>query len=388
MAEFFVSTAMGLEEALAQEILECLPFCIDTRGRPRTGSDSVAWPEMSFHKGGVSLDLELEAGFQLNNWLKTANRILLRIAKFPAKSPTRLHERLKAIDIKSWIGSEPFELQIDAHECAVHNEKWIHRLATDFWPLVDRDAGPLRAQNHRLFLRGEKDEWVLSLDTSGEHLHKRGDRPKAGAAPLRETLAAATLRALVFGESRHELGRVTLMDPMAGTGSFLREGRSLYLPNLGRPYSYETLAKLPKIMKSEDFWKNLRSPWREEVLFGDLVGGEIDPEVFPILQKSPGVRSYSGDSLQRLSRSDWGVSESARLWMVLNPPYGERIKDLSWLSAFPDWARSMKPEKLAIWLPVSLEAKFLKLMAAEPAQRLSLSNGGIPCRVLIFSDFC
>lgn len=373
LAEFFISCALGLEEELAREVGEVLPFLIDTRGRPQT----VGLPEFVLHKGGLSLEMPEELGFQMNAWLKLANRILLRLSKFPAKSPTRLHERLKSVDIKSYLGEQVFELQIDTHECAVHNEKWIHRLATDFWPLADK-------ADQRQFLRGDKDEWVLSLDTSGEHLHKRGDRPRAGAAPLRETLVAATLRLMLKEESRAGLAEVALLDPMAGSGSFLREARNLYLPNLQRTYAFQSFGRLPKIMKSESFWKNLREPWREEPLFGDLIGGEIDESVYSILAASPGIRAYPGDSLQRLTRVEWGLPPDQRLWIVLNPPYGERIKDLSWMGAFPAWLKSMAPEKLALWLPVGLERSFVQQLGVTPASSISLSNGGIPCKVLLF----
>ena len=93
---FFASCALGAEDRLKGEIESFHPFCLDLEGRPTT----VGLQFIDVTPGGVEFETSLEAGFALNHWLKTANRIWLRLESFPAKSPQRMQDRLRNLNFK------------------------------------------------------------------------------------------------------------------------------------------------------------------------------------------------------------------------------------------------------------------------------------------------
>ncbi|MBX3018889.1 MAG: hypothetical protein KF767_13445 [Bdellovibrionaceae bacterium] len=370
---FFASCALGAEELLRQEIESFRPFTLDVSGRPATADFRIVTTD----QGGVEFEAAWEVGLALNHWLKLANRIWLRLASFPAKSPPRLQERLRSLNLKPYLGDRPFHFNVEAHHCALHNEKQLRRWAADIWKL-DADSP------FEVFLRGASDEWTISLDTSGEHLHKRGNRPHAGVAPLRETHAAFSLRVLLEGEPWAVRRRVTLLDPMTGAGTFLREARGLEAPVTGRDFVFRHFKNTPKILLSDAYFKNLNPEWRleETKSWGDLVGGEIDPALAPIHRELIDARVLIGDSFARTMRADWGIQDDARLWIVLNPPYGERLAGLEWIERLGPWARGLGAEKLLLWCPEKLKSAVLKAMPWEPAFEQRMSNGGIPCAVM------
>lgn len=376
---FFASCALGAEDLLEAEIEGFRAFCLDVEGRPSTAPFQI----VSRDKGGLEFEASLEVGYTLNHWLKTANRILLRIDRFPAKSPMRLQERLRSADLKTYFGTEAFRFQVEATTCQIHNEKQIRRWAGDIWD-VNEDS------DLTLLLRGVNDEWTLSIDTSGEHLHKRGQRRHAGAAPLRETLAAISLRMLCQNEPWQHRTQVSLLDPMAGAGTFLREAWQLDRPVTSRTFSFQKLKNCPKILRSEAYWKNLSPEWRLENVkdWGQLIAADQDADMEPLLQSLAteiGVQFRVLNSFTQKTRADWAVPEAAPLWIILNPPYGERLAGLEWVQALPAWVRGLRAEKLLLWCPEKIGSSVRKAFAQAPQVERFLSNGGIDCAVMLFS---
>lgn len=377
---FFASCALGAENILEQEIESLRPFTLGREGLPSTGPFKI----LSRAKGGVEFSADLEVGLALNHWLKTAHRILLRVSQFEAKSPPRLFDRLKSVSLQTYQNPVRPSFQVEARHCKVHNEKQIRRFAEDLWDLDEKS-------DLRLYLRGEKDQWTLSLDTSGEHLHKRGRRLKAGAAPLRESLAAVTLRLVTESEPRGRRRTITLLDPMAGTGSLLSEAWILDQPIRSRSFVYQNWKNCPKILLSPTYWKNLAEEWQQGQAWGALVAGEIDPGVFDLLKVSlqalepeAPIILRKGDSFALRGRKDWGVDETAPLWIISNPPYGERLSGTEWVDKLPLWVKNLRAERVIVWVPHPLRESFINKMGRDPILDHEISNGGIHCHILVF----
>lgn len=376
--KFFASCALGAEEVLRDEIEALRPFCLDLTGRPSTAEFRV----LTVDQGGVEFETSLEVGLALNHWLKTANRIWLRRAAFPAKSPARMQERLRSLDVSKYFGNEGFRFEVEAHRCQIHNEKQIRRWGEDIFKIDPQSP-------FELFLRGVNDEWVVSIDTSGEHLHKRGQRPHAGVAPLRETLAAYSLRLLLRGVPWSRRLKTVVLDPMTGSGSFLREAWGLERPVTSRGFAFQKFKNCPKILLSDSYFKNLHPDWRmdEAGPWAGLVGGEIDSGLEPILDdltKQTGAQVYFGDSLLRQTRGDWNLPLGAHVWMLVNPPYGERLEGLEWIEKLPVLCRKLSIEKLLLWCPESRRSSVLKSFGVAPVFEQRMSNGGIPVAVMIW----
>jgi putative N6-adenine-specific DNA methylase len=371
--KFFISGPLGCESFLRQEVLEVLPFCLDASAHLYTGD-----PEVEIQTGGVQVELPLIVGLQLNHWLKTAHRVLLRLSEFEAKSLQRWLEKTKnSIDQSQTWGELERSVQIDSSQCELNNEKYLYEK-------IEKNS-KLQAGKGPFYLRGFKDRWTLSLDTSGEHLHKRGVRTWVGEAPLRETWAAQTLRWLMMGETRSSLSHVHLLDPMAGSGVFLSEAAQLYSPSTQREFRYQKWSKRPELLKSPSFWRNLDFINPQKSLFASLVGLEKDAKSFASLEHL--AKSANFISLQKdfgdVTRAGLKLDPQARLWVVANPPYGERLKDLSWVPKWTPWLKQINAEKVIFWQPQNFDARSTSGLGVC-TNRYSVRNGGLPCEVLHF----
>ena len=203
---FFAATAQGIEPICAAELARHLP-----------GLQAQVVP------GGVSFNGRLDDGFQANLMLRSANRVLMRIARFGASRFDQLERALAAIPWELYLYREtPVVARVVAHKSRLHHGGAIgerlaaavaeRRRATVF---ASREAAAQLPQ--AVFVRAHHDRFTVSLDTSGDLLHKRGLKTDVGPAPLRETLAAAILEQVGY------TGDTPLLDPMCGAGTFLAE---------------------------------------------------------------------------------------------------------------------------------------------------------------------
>lgn len=371
MAEFFVSGPLHAEKELLREIKEVFPFFLNSDGTLGGAQFDV----LDVVPGGVLLETELIFGLQLNHWLKTANRVLLRLSKFKAKDWPSLQKKLKAVDLKSWLGAESFFIQIDAEKCRLSNEKFLRKKVSEVWK-IDENAA------QKFFLRGVNDDWTLSLDTTGEHLHRRGIRKLIGEAPIRENLAALTLRILSEGYSRSKLSEVLLVDPMAGSGTFLIEARDLYLPSTSRSFSFQSWNRTPSLLKSKGLWTNYPKSMLHFPTFPNQLAIEIQAQAFDLLGKY-NLPSVHGD-FSKVDLSRFQSNSNQPIWFVSNPPYGRRIEGLSWMKDFWTWVKHNKISRGAIWIPRDLKEKFLAEAPQPPIREFRSINGGVPCEVLLF----
>lgn len=187
--------------------------------------------------GGVLLRGDTREALRANLSLAIPTRVLERVARFEARDFATLERRVRAIDWARF--GRGFDPRAACHASRLHHTGAIE----------ERLGRWLPAGETALLARFERDVCVLSVDTSGERLHKRGWRVETGPAPLRETLAAALLRLAgwVPGEA--------LYDPMCGSGTFLIEAACAaqgLLP--GRLRSFECEARLER---------GLRARWLE-----------------------------------------------------------------------------------------------------------------------------
>ncbi|HDI59162.1 MAG TPA: hypothetical protein ENF48_02195 [Desulfobacteraceae bacterium] len=205
---FFAATAPGIEPICAAELAACLP---GVQPRPM--------------RGGVSFKARLDDAFRANLMLRTANRVLMRIARFEAAYFSQLEKALAAVPWELYLAREtPVVARVATRKSRLHHSGAIaQRLAAAvaerrrnaiFNPLP---APPDRPAEQTIFIRAKHDRFTVSLDTSGELLHKRGLKADVGPAPLRETLAAAILEQVDY------TGDAPLLDPMCGGGTFVLE---------------------------------------------------------------------------------------------------------------------------------------------------------------------
>lgn|GEM_PF-1504951 len=410
--EFYLIVAPGLEELALKELrIKSLYFVAED------GQALAETPEiLEVGSGGLLLRSSLMFGLQLNFFMRLASRVLLRLGRFHVKEFHRLEAELKKLKPEVMKYCEgPFEAKVSCSRSVLNHEKRVQETLGRVLPLVvsASEKSGMTAQEigqlpfcQKIYLRIDQNECDLSLDTSGEHLHRRGWRQQHSGAPLRETLAAALVRLLCQGHSPTYLSQVCLMDPFIGSGTLLREFAERDQPLLS-PRSFLRWKAIPKLLKSEHFSSNiLKSSLPEESVTasspesGSLVGFDFDSEALRLSEQH--LRSLVPQLIPSLQLIDWNwagglprdpfsaelmnskPASSAPKWAVLNPPYGDRKEqNFNLKQMLEDWTEAFQIERLAIALPVRQD-QIMSPVKWTVLQRLETSNGGIPVSLTVW----
>ncbi|HEK4626891.1 class I SAM-dependent RNA methyltransferase [Clostridioides difficile] len=265
-----------------------------------------------------------------NMWLRCAERVHLKIAEFEAKSFDELFENTKRINWSRYI---PYGAQFPISKASSIKSKLYS--TPDVQAIVKKaiveslkksylEDGLLKEDKEKypIFVFIHKDKVTISIDTTGDALHKRGYREKANKAPIRETLAAGLIYLTPW-----KAGRV-LVDPMCGSGTILIEAAMIGInmaPGLNREFISEKWRTLDKKIWW-DVRKDAFNKIDNESKF-KIYGYDIDEESINIARENAeiaGVDEYIefnvGDATQFKSEDEFG-------FIITNPPYGERLED-------------------------------------------------------------
>ena len=265
-----------------------------------------------------------------NMWLRCAERVHLKIAEFEAKSFDELFENTKRINWSRYI---PYGAQFPISKASSIKSKLYS--TPDVQAIVKKaiveslkksylEDGLLKEDKEKypIFVFIHKDKVTISIDTTGDALHKRGYREKANKAPIRETLVAGLIYLTPW-----KAGRV-LVDPMCGSGTILIEAAMIGInmaPGLNREFISEKWRTLDKKIWW-DVRKDAFNKIDNESKF-KIYGYDIDEESIDIARENAeiaGVDEYIefnvGDATQFKSEDEFG-------FIITNPPYGERLED-------------------------------------------------------------
>jgi putative N6-adenine-specific DNA methylase len=183
-------------------------------------------------KGGIELDLDLDAGLQLNVKSHLATRVLVRIEKFRCRDFPKLFKKTQGIDWSKWLKG-PFEVSVSAHRSRLMNKKRIESTVGEAIEKQSKNKLKRSVDDSILaqtvYVRFDNDEVELSLDTSGEALFKRGYKHLEATAPIRENLAAGLFWALYEKAGRPK--DIAVCDLMCGSGTLLTEAGIFFETN-------------------------------------------------------------------------------------------------------------------------------------------------------------
>lgn len=383
MARFFVICQPGFEDELAQEILEFWPYLLGEDGR--THAEPLT--DIKKIKGGLEFETSEMLGFQINFFSKLATRVLLRLEEFKALDFFVLEKRLKEAKLLDWIGESNFDISISSTSSKLGQEKKILATAQKVF-----GSRLVETSDLHVFLRAESDVFTLSLDTSGELLHLRGQKTLQGEAPLRSTLAARMLRELLRGFSFRELKKFHFVDPMAGSGTVLFEALNWAEPLRHRGFAFQKFKRGPKLLKTENLFANYLLP--EFPLFAGMQAKDVAAEQIEnfrqnleSLKKSMAAQRKSLDpavivgQTEDLFAPSAGQNSTEPCLLLTNPPYGERLQvPWSWGEFVGQIEKKYSPIRWGFVLPESLSAQTpRKTPAGKPLKKLlSFKNGGIP----------
>ena len=294
----------------------------------------------SVSDGKVQFIGDAEAIVRANIFLRTGERVLLKVGSFHAESYEDLFQGTKAlpledflpVDASFWVtkaSSVKSKLFSPRDIQAVMKKAMVDRLASVYHQTTFSEHGAKYPFRVSLY----KDEVLVCLDTSGESLHKRGYRLKMGKAPIKETLAAALI---LLSKWRDD---APFVDPMCGAGTFPIEAAMIaanIAPGMERSFTAEEwLNLIPKkewysaLEEAED---NIDRHLLEtkENRFGkmvDIQGYDIDPTMIPVCRENA-ERAGVAKLIHFQERDVAKMSHSKKRGYILtNPPYGERIED-------------------------------------------------------------
>ncbi|MGZ3746951.1 MAG: THUMP domain-containing class I SAM-dependent RNA methyltransferase [Pseudobdellovibrionaceae bacterium] len=393
---FYISCALGFEEILMGEIRRCWPQLIQINGQ----ANLSPLPEMSVERGGILIKTSFELGLQLNFFLKTAHRVLWRIAEFKVRDFPKLFEKLQKIPWVQYLKGPQVEWVVAASKSRLNNEKRIAETCLEAFAKV---AGKIQGSSQfsqRVYVRIHDDLCTLSLDSSGENLYKRGWGIQKGEAPLRETLAAFLIQEMMGEAPPSKTQQVTLVDPLCGSGTIILEGASIWQPNFEREFSFLEWKNAPKIFKSP-FLKQNYKQLPQQAPFKSYLGYDIENNVLQAAEenrKSLETKTQIKNLKIRFENENLFAGEKKSLgpvWCITNPPYGERLhvqgrgqinEAFSYQELVQRMADKFSAEKIGVLLPNKSIVRNLRAPEGyKKKAEIPLSNGGLDVVYLIFA---
>lgn len=331
MNSFFIVTPLGFEATTLQELKDIWPYLLGKNALPQ----ETPFPEVVVIRGGLELECELFIGIQLNFFLKTASRVLLRMSSFKTRDFPKFYQKVKALPWKEYLPHGDVEWVVSAQKSRLNNEKRLQESAEQAFAEIFGEPQGI-APCASVFIRMDDDQCTISLDSTGEHLHKRGWTTLKGEAPLRETIAACLLKQLIGSRPVQELGAITLIDPMVGSGTFLTEARSLWSGQFQRPFAFQKWKKCPKLFQTPTFALNYKIPVQPG--FAKYIGFDVAEKMISVVERNFAEVEKQVQAVQKKSfvpASVEVVNDSSLVgeaypiegerWVISNPPYGERL---------------------------------------------------------------
>lgn len=358
----FITTTPGLEPALERE-------CRTLGFNPRV------------EQGGVTVGGARGLHREMNLRLSTASRVLLRIADV---KPTV--EALRAVSLADFLprGAD-VTVSASSFRSPIRAER-AEEMAREAWKLTKPKRQPTPDDEEdatfRVQLRLDGHVCTVSVDTSGELLHRRGYRQEVSHAPLRETLAAGMLELIGYD------GQSELWDPMCGSGTIIIEAAlkaERRAPGAERSFVFERFPSFNDTARAQfDELKALLRSKETKPVF-KIHGTDVHAGALGAARRN-GKRAGVQDvlALERKDVSLFALPRGTKGSVVSNPPYGKRVGDRQDLNQlYANIGKALRKAKgVRFGLLVADEALEKKLeLPITQAHRIS--NGGIWCRFVV-----
>jgi 23S rRNA (guanine2069-N7)-methyltransferase / 23S rRNA (guanine2445-N2)-methyltransferase len=379
--QLFATTPKAMEGILANEI------------------EALGGQNVQQKMAGVAFQGDLEMAYKACLWSRTANRILLLLSNFEVTSQQDLYAGVSKIDWSEHLNPDD-SLAVSfssKNNPAINNTHFgalkvkdaiVDQMRAKFEqrPNVDTDRPSIRIN---VYLHNETAQ--LSIDLSGESLHKRGYRDVSIAAPIKENLAAAILLRTGWPKIAAEGG--SLLDPMCGSGTMLLEGAMMaadYAPGLQREY----FGFLGWKKHDAALWQNLLDDAKQRRDAGlkklpVIVGFDQDRHtVAAAIQHCENAGLQGKIHIEKRDIDDAAAAESWPKGLIAcNPPYGERLGDEAETAElyrrFGDVLKSRFGGWQAAMIISNPELGFrLGIRSQKP---ITLFNGALECKLLRFN---
>lgn len=369
--QMIAKTFQGLEEVLANELTQL------------GASDIKPGRRM------VSFSGNQEMLYRANFSLRTAVRILVPIHEFTAENSDQVYEEIKSLDWSKYLDSKK-SFAIDA---VVFSEKFRHSkflsyrvkdAIVDYFRDLDGNRPSIRLNNPDLYINIHiaNTTCTLSLDSSGESLHRRGYRQEATIAPLNEVLAAGII--LLTGWK----GETDFIDPMCGSGTFPIEA-SLIARNIApgvfrNQYAFEKWENF-----DQELFDSIYNDDSQEREFNHKIYAyDIDPKAIDIATlnaKNAGAIKDIEFKVQSFQHFEQPTQKSI---LITNPPYGERITPQDLAGLYKMIGERLKHAFIGndAWI-LSYKEESFENIGLKPSGRMKLFNGPLECELRKYEIF-
>lgn len=365
-------TFKGLESVLAQELM------------------NLGAEQIEIGRRSVSFVGDMSLMYRANFCLRTASRVLVKVKneKLKVKGESRkpedqIYDIVKGIDWSQYMRvDQTFSVDATVYSELFHNSLFItYRVKdaiVDYWNETAGKRPNVRTDNPdiRVNLHVGHDEVTVSLDSSGESLHKRGYRVANTEAPLNEALAAGML--LLAGWH----GQSDLYDPMCGSGTLLIEAALIAL-NIA-----------PGIFRKEfgfERWPNFDAELLETIYNDDTAEREFKHRIYgsdagfyavqTALKNIQSAHLGAYIDVKQVRIQELHDLKAEKALVIMNPPYGERLShDKDVLRLYQDIGSALKHHFAGAdaWI-ISSNEEALKCIGLKPKQRIHVLNGELEC---------
>ena len=332
--------------------------------------------------GRVRFQGDIKAIARTNLWLRTADRVKIIVGEFDAKTFDDLFEQTKAL---AWEELLPIDANFpvsgrSSHHSQLHNVPSIQAITKK--AIVER-LSMVYHRRTRLSETGskypievaiDKDHVILTLDTTGDSLFKRGYRQAKGAAPMKENLAAALVMLA------HWFPDNPFVDPVCGSGTIPIEAALIghnIAPGINRHFMMEQWLNLTPAELLDEVRDEADAQAHYDVEL-DITGYDIDQSMVAIAQQNARAAGLSQDiTFKQLALKDWRT-EKLNGVIVANPPYGERLSDQANVrELYRQMGQLYRP--MTTWSKYILTAdlEFEKFYGAPATKKRKLYNGAL-----------
>ncbi len=359
--ELIATATFGLEAIVAQEIKE------------------LGYEEVTVENGKVTFTADESAICRTNLWLRTADRIRLKVGEFKAVTFDQLFEQTKALPWADLLprdaafpvdGKSVQSTLFSISDCqAIVKKAVVESMKKRYHAEWFKEDGPL----YRIEVSMLKDLATLTIDTSGPGLHKRGYRIEGSEAPLKETLAAALVLIARWQPD------IALIDPLCGSGTIPIEAALIgqnIAPGMNRNYISEQWPTIPR-----EHWREARKETHDRANYNlelDITGTDIRSDLIETARENA-AEARVEEQIHFQARPLSELSSKKKYGKVIcNPPYGERLSSMKAVeNLYQQMGKQFK--KLDTWsyYIITAHENFEALFGKKASKRRKLYHGNI-----------
>lgn len=359
--DLIATATFGLESVVAEEV------------------KALGYSGVQVENGKVCFSADISAIARTNLWLRTADRVRLKIGEFKATTFDELFEKTKALPWADWItedamfpveGKSVKSTLYSVPDCqAIVKKAVVESLKKTYKTEWFEESGPM----YKIEVALHKDIATLTIDTSGPGLHKRGYRGLIGTAPLKETMAAAMILL-----SRWKPDRV-FMDPFCGSGTIPIEAALIgqnIAPGMNREFVSESWPVIPKTV-----WREARAETHDLARYDqklEIIGTDVDDEILKIARRN--AEEAGVDDQIHFQRMDVRDIRSKRKYgyLICNPPYGERLGEWKQVSRlYGEMGKTFAALDTWSFYIITSDEQFEEHFGRQASKKRKLYNGNI-----------